>query len=103
MILVTDVFLLYIISLQKERDVFEVTVESGKLMYKQSGNLVSTPEGSKWIFVLSASRIMYIGEKKKGLFHHSSFLAGGATLAAGRLVALNGLLEVCLLIVQLNH
>ncbi|XP_062014151.1 IQ domain-containing protein IQM1-like [Rosa rugosa] len=77
----------------KERDAYEVIVESGKLMYKQSGNLVNTPEGSKWIFVLSTSRNMYVGEKKKGLFQHSSFLAGGATIAAGRLVALNGLLE----------
>ncbi|KAK4392084.1 IQ domain-containing protein IQM3 [Sesamum angolense] len=33
------------------------------------------------------------GEKKKGLFHHSSFLAGGATLAAGRLMAEDGVLK----------
>jgi hypothetical protein len=33
-------------------------------------------------------------QKKKGLFHHSSFLAGGATLAAGRLEAEDGILEV---------
>lgn len=33
-------------------------------------------------------------QKKKGLFHHSSFLAGGATLAAGRLVAEDGVLKV---------
>ncbi|KAI3838701.1 hypothetical protein MKX03_035540, partial [Papaver bracteatum] len=31
--------------------------------------------------------------KKKGCFHHSSFLAGGTTLAAGRLVAENGQLK----------
>ena len=28
------------------------------------------------------------------MFHHSSFLAGGATLAAGRLVAEHGILKV---------
>lgn len=33
-------------------------------------------------------------QKKKGLFHHSSFLAGGATLAAGRLEAEEGVLKV---------
>lgn len=33
-------------------------------------------------------------QKKKGTFHHSSFLAGGATLAAGRLEAENGTLKV---------
>ncbi|VVA24030.1 PREDICTED: IQ [Prunus dulcis] len=77
----------------KEREAYEVIVESGKLVYRQSGNLVSTAKGSKWIFVLSASRNLYIGEKKRGLFQHSSFVSGGATIASGRLVACNGVLE----------
>lgn len=77
----------------KEREAYAVIVESGKLMYKQSGILVDTVEGSKWIFVLSTSRALYIGQKKKGLFQHSSFLSGGATTAAGRLVAHGGVLE----------
>lgn len=91
-------YFLCILFLQKEREVYEVIVESGKLVYKQNGNLVNTPEGSKWIFVLSTSRNMYVAEKKKGLFQHSSFLAGGATIAAGRLVAFNGILEVHVLL-----
>lgn len=33
-------------------------------------------------------------QKKKGTFQHSSFLAGGATTAAGRLVAKDGELKV---------
>lgn len=33
-------------------------------------------------------------QKKKGMFHHSSFLAGGATLAAGRLVVEDGTVKV---------
>lgn len=33
-------------------------------------------------------------QKKKGMFHHSSFLAGGATIAAGRLEAELGILKV---------
>ncbi|XP_058107713.1 IQ domain-containing protein IQM3-like isoform X3 [Magnolia sinica] len=37
--------------------------------------------------------IKYLGPKKKGTFHHSSFLAGGATLAAGRFIAKNGMLK----------
>ena len=40
-------------------------------------------------------------QKKKGLFHHSSFLAGGATLAAGRLMAEDGVLKVLLWILSL--
>ncbi|KAD1956844.1 hypothetical protein E3N88_42099 [Mikania micrantha] len=38
--------------------------------------------------------IKYLGPKKKGSFHHSSFLAGGATLAAGNLHVENGVLKV---------
>ncbi|GFS43018.1 IQ calmodulin-binding motif family protein [Actinidia rufa] len=37
--------------------------------------------------------ITYLGPKRKGSFHHSSFLAGGATLAAGRLMAECGKLK----------
>ncbi|KAH0990184.1 hypothetical protein GBA52_001667 [Prunus armeniaca] len=44
-------------------------------------------------FVLSTSRALYVGQKRKGSFQHSSFLSGGATTAAGRLVAHNGVLE----------
>ena len=79
---------------QNEREAYEVIVENGKLVYRQSGLLLETIEGSKWIFVLSTSKNLYVGEKKKGLFQHSSFLAGGATTAAGRLVAHGGILEV---------
>ena len=61
--------LLYLSRLQKEREAFEVIVDDGKLVYRHSGEL------SKWIFVLSTSRNMYVAEKKKGKFQHSSFLA----------------------------
>ncbi|KAF5481817.1 hypothetical protein F2P56_002439 [Juglans regia] len=77
----------------KEREAYEVIVENGKLLYRQSGLLLETVEGSKWIFVLSTTRALYVGQKKKGTFQHSSFLAGGATTAAGRLVAHDGVLE----------
>lgn len=79
---------------QNQRESYEVIVENGKLVYRQSGTYVETVEGSKWIFVLSTSRNLYVGQKKKGVFQHSSFLAGGATTAAGRLVAHEGVLEV---------
>lgn len=79
---------------QNEREAYEVKVEDGKLIYSQSGSVVNTTEGSKWIFVLSTTRCLYVGQKKKGTFQHSSFLSGGATTAAGRLVARHGVLEV---------
>ena len=78
---------------------YEVVVEDGKFYYKQSGELLhATGAGgdAKWIFVLSTSKILYVGKKKKGTFQHSSFLAGGATSAAGRLVIENGILKVCI-------
>ncbi|KAI9160359.1 hypothetical protein LWI28_007434 [Acer negundo] len=78
---------------KKEREAYEVVMERGKLVYKQSRVFVDTPKDSKWIFVLSTSRNFYVGEKKRGLFQHSSFLSGAATIASGRLVAHNGILE----------
>lgn len=47
--------------LQKEREAYEVIVENGKLVYKQREDLVNTDEESKWIFVLSTSRALYVG------------------------------------------
>lgn len=48
--------------MQKEREAYEVIVEDGKLVYKKSEKLVNTTEGSKWIFVLSTSRTLYVGK-----------------------------------------
>ncbi|XP_062230268.1 IQ domain-containing protein IQM4-like [Phragmites australis] len=77
----------------KERQEYEVVVESGKLMYKRNGVLVHTLDDSKWIFVLSTTKALYVGQKKKGSFQHSSFLAGGAITSAGRLVVKEGILK----------
>ncbi|KAL2557148.1 calmodulin-binding family protein [Forsythia ovata] len=79
-----------------ERKAYEVSVENGKLFYKQTGELLDTtrePKGVKCIFVLSTSQTLYVGKKRKGTFQHSSFLAGGATSAAGRMVVENGTLK----------
>ncbi|KAL8159484.1 hypothetical protein V2J09_001021, partial [Rumex salicifolius] len=75
-----------------ERLDYEVCVENGKLFYKESGEVLdtTTEPHAKWIFVLSTMKTLYVGKKKKGAFQHSSFLAGGATSAAGRLVVDNG-------------
>ncbi|RWV87836.1 hypothetical protein GW17_00050131 [Ensete ventricosum] len=73
----------------REREAYEVVVKDGKFIYKLSSVLLHTsevPKDSKWIFVLSTSKNLYVGQ-------HSSFLAGGATSAAGRLVVENGVLK----------
>uniref|UniRef100_A0A5B7B8Y1 Putative Calmodulin-binding family protein n=1 Tax=Davidia involucrata TaxID=16924 RepID=A0A5B7B8Y1_DAVIN len=79
-----------------EREAYEVIVEDGKFFYKQTWKLLDTrggPKDAKWIFVLSTSKNLYVGQKHKGTFQHSSFLAGGATLSAGRLVVEDGSLK----------
>uniref|UniRef100_A0A803LLX2 Uncharacterized protein n=2 Tax=Chenopodium quinoa TaxID=63459 RepID=A0A803LLX2_CHEQI len=78
-----------------EREAYEVIVENGKLIYKatrQAVDTVGVPKGTKWIFVLSTTKTLYVAQKIKGKFQHSSFLAGGATLSAGRLIVDNGIL-----------
>ncbi|KAK6778523.1 hypothetical protein RDI58_025241 [Solanum bulbocastanum] len=77
----------------QEREHYEYIVAEGKIVHEKTGYLLDTTKGlpgAKWIFVMSTSRRLYAGEKKKGMFHHSSFLAGGATSAAGRLVVKDG-------------
>ncbi|KAM3401481.1 hypothetical protein ACQJBY_005922 [Aegilops geniculata] len=77
----------------QERQHYEVVIEGGKLVFKQTGVLVHTSNDSKWIFVLSTTKAFYVGQKKKGSFQHSSFLAGGAITCAGRLVVKDGILK----------
>ncbi|KAM0875134.1 hypothetical protein ACQ4PT_036993 [Festuca glaucescens] len=77
----------------QERQQYEVVVESGKLVFKQTGVLVHSSNDFKWIFVLSTTKAFYVGQKNKGSFQHSSFLAGGAITAAGRLVDKDGILK----------
>lgn len=47
---------------QNEREAYEVIIDDGKLVYKKSGMFVNTCDGSKWIFVLSTSRALYVGQ-----------------------------------------
>ncbi|KAL3585886.1 hypothetical protein D5086_012753 [Populus alba] len=77
----------------QEREHYEYIISEGKIIHKQTGDLLDTTPGAKWIFVMSTSKRLYAGEKRKGTFHHSSFLAGGATVSAGRLMAEHGILK----------
>lgn len=77
----------------KEREQYEVVINNGNLVYKQNQQQVDTPERSQWIFVISTSRNLYVGRKMRGTFQHSSFLAGAATIAAGKLEVDNGILK----------
>ncbi|KAL6641890.1 hypothetical protein ACP70R_020071 [Stipagrostis hirtigluma subsp. patula] len=80
----------------QERELYEYVIKEGKIIHKQSGEPLDTsqgPEEAKWIFVMSTAKRFYAGKKEKGVFQHSSFLAGGATLAAGRFTAENGVIK----------
>ncbi|KAL9660127.1 hypothetical protein QQ045_024938 [Rhodiola kirilowii] len=79
-----------------EREAYEIKIEEGKFVYKSNGQFLDTtggPADVKWIFVLSTTKTLYVGQKSKGTFQHSSFLAGGATLSAGRLLVEKGHLK----------
>ncbi|EAY79965.1 hypothetical protein OsI_35129 [Oryza sativa Indica Group] len=77
----------------QEREQYEYIITEGKIIHKYSEEPLDTSQGSKWIFVMSTTKRLYAGKKEKGVFQHSSFLAGGATIAAGRFTAENGVIK----------
>jgi len=83
----------------RERLLYEVQIEGGVLFYKMCGkplhtdihsNSADLDEKPKWIFVMSVDRRLFVGLKRRGKFHHSSFLSGASVLAAGRMVCAEG-------------
>ncbi|XP_020691024.1 IQ domain-containing protein IQM3 isoform X1 [Dendrobium catenatum] len=79
----------------QEREHYEYVLANGKIVHKRTAQPLDTkwPKGAKWIFVMSTSRRLYAGVKKRGMFQHSSFLAGGSTVVAGRFTAEDGFLR----------
>jgi hypothetical protein len=52
---------------KQEREYYEYIIAEGKMVHKQTGNLLDTNQGlqgSKWIFVMSTSKNLYAGEVK---------------------------------------
>ena len=79
-----------------ERKDHELTPTNGTL-YDVNGDIYnSAPEltafsGKGWaIYVMDGSGTLYAGSHIVGYMHHSSFLAGAPTRAAGELVVVNG-------------
>ncbi|KAJ1274274.1 hypothetical protein BS78_05G050100 [Paspalum vaginatum] len=80
----------------KERELYEYIINEGKIIHKKSGEPLDTSQGHNaayWIFVMSTTKRLYAGKKEKGVFQHSSFLAGGATIAAGKFIVQNGVIK----------
>mmetsp|Transcript_7180 Transcript_7180/g.14577 ORF Transcript_7180/g.14577 Transcript_7180/m.14577 type:complete len:462 (-) Transcript_7180:198-1583(-) len=78
-----------------ERARLEVVVRDGLLVFKESGEVVHHPLHSKekLIFVMSMTHVLYVAQKVRGRFHHSSFLAGAPALAAGAMKVQHGVLQ----------
>ncbi|OWZ22368.1 Calmodulin-binding protein [Phytophthora megakarya] len=66
--------------------------EQVRVQYATSGRMVHTDECSKWIFVLDVSGRLFLGRKRKGRFHHSSFVSGAPIIAAGKIIIKNGVI-----------
>jgi hypothetical protein len=50
---------------QKEREDYEVVIEDSKFLYKKSRQIIDSsggPRDAKWIFVLSTSKSLYVGQ-----------------------------------------
>ncbi|KAJ6362711.1 hypothetical protein OIU78_003000 [Salix suchowensis] len=50
------------ILLLQERAHYEYIISEGKIIHKQTGDLLHTIQGAKWIFVMSTSKRLYAGE-----------------------------------------
>lgn len=56
---------------QNEREKYEVIVDDGKFLYKISRQFLDTSEsskGTKWIFVLSTTKALYVGQVNPFLY-----------------------------------
>eukprot|EP00945_MAST-04E_sp_MAST-4E-sp1_P000219 g219.t1 len=91
---------------ESQRALFEIKVENGimTLNNSPSGERLNTSRWGCvgawqagmnfgrgiWIFVLSMDFRLYVAQKITGRLHHSSFLAGGPTRAAGNIIVRDG-------------
>lgn len=65
-----------------EREALAVSADTGLMRWKKSGELVS----GNLIFVVSTKGQMFMSQKVRGRFHHSSFLAGNPVCVSGTVV-----------------
>lgn len=86
---------------ETERAAFKLTIRDGKL-YDADGNLFDTSGAStlhsgsgRAIFVVDQNGDMYAADfQVRGVFHHSSFLAGGDVAGAGEIEVSNGEIQL---------
>jgi len=83
---------------EEDRDRYQVIPTGNSLKQNDqnfdTGNMFSSGAGAGYsVFVMSPGGEIYSNEHKPGLFHHSSFLAGLPTAAAGELKVTGGRLQ----------
>lgn len=72
---------------------YEVEVVAGKLVYRDSKQLVDT-NGRNAIYVMDENGRIYAGlPRQGGKYHHSSYLSGGDVSAAGEIQVNNGIIQ----------
>lgn len=92
-----------------ERLQYVVEIQEGKLYWVNQGRKLvhssKTPKPKKgapqgapnepvmMIYVMSPDGTLYVGDKKREKFHHSSFLSGSAVIAAGSICVEEGVLK----------
>lgn len=82
-----------------DRTDYQLTISGGKVKQRgtefDTSGMFSNGAGAGYsIFVMSPRGEMYANEHRPGLFHHSSFLAGLPTAAAGELQVKKGKLQM---------
>lgn len=86
---------------KKTRQQFQVSVRDGKLHWINQGmRLCHSSKKAKadgkrvmMIYVMAPNGTLYLGDKKREKFHHSSFLSGSAVIAAGSMCVEHGILR----------
>ncbi len=80
----------------QERELFKVSVNSKGQLIDSTGEALTTPKGTLWIYVMDKRGQIYILQEKfqrRGLQNHSSVLAGDHVAAAGDVVLKEGRIQ----------
>lgn len=76
---------------EKERAMFEATIENGKIISKQSKALISTGSVVKYIYIITLDEQLYIAPWGNTIWH-TSFSCGKPVLGSGLLTIENGII-----------
>jgi hypothetical protein len=68
-----------------------VEKQGTELSEEEMGEILDSERlGNHLIYVMDTDQRLFVNKKVRGSFHHSSFLSGGTTIAAGAIQIVNG-------------